>query len=176
MGIGLAWPLLRRGDWVRAARMTGAALAAFAVEYSFYGLAALRSAMAGLKWVIMPSPWRLVQLLGQAAGASPGAMTTVIGFLWPAAMFVVAWFIYRRISSDQPREIVAPFALTFAWVIVAPWGFAWDTAIAWATLTLVPRNPMTRGLTIATAFLALWLSNRRPGPPARCISWRGTPP
>jgi hypothetical protein len=167
IGIGLAWPLLVRRDWARAARMTGAALAVFALEYSFYGLAALRSAMAGLKWVIMPSPWRLVQLLGQAAGVSPGAMTTVIGFLWPAAMLVLAWFIYRRISSDQPREIVAPFALTFAWVIVAPWVFAWYTAIAWATLTLVPRNPMTRWLTIVTVFLALWLSNGGHSAPAR---------
>ena len=167
IGIGLAWPLLRRRDWARAARMTGAALAVVALEYSFYGLAALRSAMAGLKWVIMPSPWRLVQLLGQGLGASPGAMTTVIGFAWPVAMFVVAWFIYRRISSDQPREIVAPFALTFAWVIVAPWVFAWYTAIAWATLTLVPRNRMTRWLTIVTVFLALWLSNGGHSAPAR---------
>lgn len=30
----------------------------------------------------------------------------------PVAMIVVAWFVYPRISSDQPREIVAPFALT----------------------------------------------------------------
>src|SRR5258708_27039327 len=122
MGIGLAWPLLRRGDWVRAARMTGAALAVFGVEYSFYGLAALRSAMAGLKWVIMPSPWRLVQLLGQAAGASPGAMTTVIGVLWPAAVFVVAWVIYPRVSPPQPRWIVGPFAPAVAPGPVAPPG------------------------------------------------------
>jgi hypothetical protein len=167
IGIGLAWPLLARRDWVRVARMTGVALAVFALEYSFYGLAALESASAGLKWVIMPSPWRLVQLLGQAAGVSPGTVTTVIGFLWPVAMFVVAWFIYRRISGDQPREIVAPFALTFAWVIVAPWVFAWYTAIAWATLTLVPRNRMTRWLTIVTVVLALWLSNGGHSAPAR---------
>jgi hypothetical protein len=167
IGIGLAWPLLRRRDWVRVIRMTGAALAVFALEYSFYGLAALRSASAGLRWVIMPSPWRLVQILGQALGVSPGVMTTVIGLLWPVAMFAVAWFIYRRISSDQPREVVAPFALTFAWVIVAPWVFAWYTAIAWATLTLVPRNRMTRWLTIVTVFLALWLSNGGHGAPAR---------
>ena len=38
-------------------------------------------------------------------------------------MIVVAWLIYQRISSDQPREVVAPFALTFAWVLVAPWVF-----------------------------------------------------
>jgi hypothetical protein len=73
-------------------------------------------------------------------------------------MLVVAWLIYQRISSDQPREIVAPFALAFAWVLVAPWVFAWYTALAWATLTLVPRNRMTRWLTIVTVLLALWLS------------------
>src|SRR5258708_30446636 len=120
MGIGLAWPLLRRGDWVRAARMTGAALAVFGVEYSFYGLAALRSAMAGLKWVIMPSPWRLVQLLGQAAGARPGAMTTVIGVLWPAALVVGARFIYPRVPPPPPPEILAPLAPTVSSGLAAP--------------------------------------------------------
>jgi putative copper export protein len=37
--------------------------------------------------------------------------------------------------------------------------FAWYTALAWATLALVPRNRMTRWLTIVTVVLALWLSN-----------------
>ena len=159
IGIGLAWPLLRRHEWLRVARMTAVAIAVFMVEYSFYGLAALRSTLDGLHWVIMPSPWRLFQMLAEALGVHPATTLTIINFSWPVAMFVVAWFIYRRISSDQPREIVAPFALTFAWVIVAPWVFAWYTAIAWATLTLVPRNRMTRWLTIVTVLLALWLSN-----------------
>jgi hypothetical protein len=159
IGIGLAWPLLRRHEWTRAALMTAVALVTVAVEYSFYGLNALKSTFDGLKWVIMPSPWRLFQMLGEALGASPATMTTIINCLWPIAMFVVAWFIYRRISSDQPREVVAPFALTFAWVLVAPWVFAWYTALAWATLALVPRNRMTRWLTIVTVVLALWLSN-----------------
>ena len=159
IGIGLAWPLLRRHEWLRVTRMTAVALVVFVFEYSFYGLAALKSTLNGLKWVIMPSPWRLFQMLAEALGMHPATTLTIINFLWPVAMFVVAWFIYRRISSDQPREIVAPFALTFAWVIVAPWVFAWYTAIAWATLTLVPRNRMTRWLTIVTVFLALWLSN-----------------
>jgi len=159
IGIGLAWPLLRRREWLRVTRMTAVALAVFVFEYSFYGLAALRSTLDGLKWVIMPSPWRLFQMLAEALGVHHATTMTIINFLWPVAMFVVAWFIYQRISSDQPREIVAPFALTFAWVIVAPWVFAWYTAIAWATLTLVPRNRMTRWLTIVTVLLALWLSN-----------------
>jgi hypothetical protein len=159
IGVGLAWPLLRRHEWTRATRMTAVALVTVAVEYSFYGLNALKSTFDGLKWVIMPSPWRLFQMLGQGLGVSQTTMTTIINCLWPIAMFVVAWIIYRRISSDQPREVVAPFALTFAWVVVAPWVFAWYTALAWATLALVPRNRMTRWLTLVTVVLALWLSN-----------------
>jgi len=77
----------------------------------------------------------------------------------PVAMLVVAWLVYRRISSDQPREIVAPFALTYAWILVAPWVFPWYTAIAWVALTQVPRNRMTRWLTIVTVLLALWHSS-----------------
>jgi hypothetical protein len=159
IGVGLAWPLLRRHEWTRATRMAAVALVTVAVEYSFYGLNALKSTFNGLKWVIMPSPWRLFQMLGEALGVSQTTMTTIINCLWPIAMFVVAWIIYRRISSDQPREVVAPFALTFAWVLVAPWVFAWYTALAWATLALVPRNRMTRWLTLVTVVLALWLSN-----------------
>ena len=167
VAIGLAWPLLRRREWIRLTRITGAALLTCALEYSCYGLDALKSTFDGLKWVIMPSPWRLLQIAGEALGADQATMTTIINVLWPIALLAVAWLIYRRISSDQPREVVAPFALTFAWVIVAPWVFAWYTAIAWATLTLVPRNRMTRWLTIVTVFLALWLSNGGHGTPSR---------
>jgi len=165
VAIGLAWPLLRRREWLRVTRMALIALATALVEYSFYGLNAMKSTFDGLKWVIMPSPWRLFQMAGEALGL--GTMTTVINILWPIALFVVAWFIYRRISSDQPREVVAPFALTFAWVLVAPWVFAWYTAIAWATLTLVPRNRMTRWLALVTVFLALWLSTGGQAAPGR---------
>jgi hypothetical protein len=164
IAIGLAWPLLRRREWLRVTRITAVALATFAAEYSFWGLNALKATFDGLKWVIMPSPWRILQMIAEALGASQSITTTIIGFLWPVALLVLAWVIYRRISSDQPREIVAPFALSFAWVLVAPWVFAWYTAIAWATLTLVPRNRMTRWLTIVTVFLALWLSNGGHGP------------
>jgi hypothetical protein len=165
VGVGLAVPLLLRREWLRVARMTLVALVVFGIEYSFYGLDALKSTFDGLHWVIMPSPWRLFQMLAEALGARPSTTVTVINVLWPIALLVLAWVIYRRISSDQPREVVAPFALSFAWVLVAPWVFAWYTAIAWATLTLVPRNRMTRWLTIVTVFLALWLSNGGQGVP-----------
>jgi len=159
IGLGLAWPLLRRHEWMRTARIAVVALITVAVLYSFYGLSALKPLFEASKLVTLPSPWWLFQVLGEALGASPGAMATVIGCLWPIAMIVVAGLIYRRISEDQPREVVAPFALAFAWIVVAPWVFAWYTAIAWVAMTQVPRNRMTRWLTLVTVLLAIWHSS-----------------
>jgi hypothetical protein len=135
------------------------ALATLGLSYAPYGAGALKPVFGGLKLVTLPSPWRVFELTGQALGASQDTMATIISCLWPFALFIVAWLIYRRISSDQPAEVVAPFALTFAWILVAPWVFAWYTAVAWAALTQVPRNRMTRWLTIVTVLLALCLSS-----------------
>ncbi len=159
IGIGLAVPLLRRHEWMRTARIAAVSVATLALGYTLYGLDAVKPVFGGLKLVTLPSPWRLFQLSGQALGVEKSTMATVISFLWPIALLVVAWFIHRRIASDQPREVVAPFALAFAWILVAPWVFAWYTAVAWAALTQVPRNRMTRWLTIVTVFLALCLSS-----------------
>ena len=159
VGAGLAWPLLRRHEWKRAGLMTAAGVATFAVEYSRYGLNALKPLFGGLKLVTLPSPWWAVEKAGLALGASPHVMTTIISCLWPFAMLVLAWLIHRQISTNQPREVVWPFALTFAWVLVAPWVFAWYTAVSWAALTQVPRNRMTRWLALVTVFLALCLSS-----------------
>jgi hypothetical protein len=156
---GLAWPLLRRHEWLRTTRIAVIALAVVALEYSYYGLDALKPLVRGLKFVTLPSPWWLFQEAGTGLGISKDTMGTVISFLWPIALIVVAWLIYQRISADQPREVVAPFALTFAWVLVAPWVFAWYTAIAWVALAVVPRNRMTRWLAIVTVVLALWHSS-----------------
>jgi hypothetical protein len=159
IGLGLALPLLWRREWMRTARIVAVALATLAIGYSAYGLDALKPLFGGLQLVTLPSPWRVFQLTGQALGVDGSTMATVISFLWPAALVVVAWLIYQRISSDQPREVVAPFALAFAWILVAPWVFAWYTAVAWAALTQVPRNRMTRWLAIVTVLLALCLSS-----------------
>ena len=159
IGIGLAWPLLRRHEWMRTTRVAVVSLVTIALEYSFYGLAALKPLFGGLKLVTLPSPWWSFHRIGLALGISETTMATAISCLWPVALIVVAWFIYRRISSDQPREVVTPFALIFAWVLVAPWVFAWYTAAAWALLTQVPPNRMTRWLAIVTVFLALCLSS-----------------
>jgi hypothetical protein len=159
IGIGLAWPLLLRREWVRTALMAIVALATLALSYSFYGLAALKPVFGGLQLVTLPSPWRIFELSGELVGFQQSTMVTIISCLWPPALLVVAWLIHHRIASDQPREVVAPFALTYAWILVAPWAFAWYTAVAWAALTQVPRNRMTRWLTIVTVLLGLCLSS-----------------
>ena len=125
LGLGLAWPLLRRREWLRTGRIAAVAIGTLALQYSFYGVGALKPVFGGLKLVTLPSPWRVFELSGQAVGINQSTMETIISCLWPIALFVVAALIFRRISSDQPSEIVAPFALTFAWILVAPWVFAW---------------------------------------------------
>ena len=159
IGVGLAWPMLRRHEWGRVIRVAVVSLATLVLEYSFYGLDALKPLLGGLQLVTLPSPWWSVQKIGLALDLSKTTMSTVISCLWPIALIVVAWFIHRRIASDQPREVVWPFAVTFAWVLVAPWVFAWYTAVAWAALTQIPRNRMTRWLAIVTVLLALFLSS-----------------
>jgi hypothetical protein len=148
---GLAFLMLRRHEWLRVTRIAVVSLGTLAVLYASYGLKALKPLIGGTQWVILPSPWRFAQMLGLS--------TTAINVLWPIAMIVVAWLVYQRISSDQPGEVVAPFALTYAWIVVAPWVFPWYTAITWAALTQVPRNRMTRWVTIVTVVLALWHSS-----------------
>ncbi len=166
IGVGLAWPLLRRHEWMRTARIAGVAVATIALEYSFYGLTWLAPLVNASKLVTLPSPWWFVHEIGHAFHA--GATTaTLISVLWPISVIAVAIPVYRRISSDQPREVVAPFALTFAWILVSPWVFAWYTAIAWVALTQVPRNRMTRWITLVTVWLALWHSSGGQPPPTR---------
>src|SRR6266550_3024184 len=104
IGIGLAWPLLRRHEWMRTARIAAVSLVTLALGYSFYGIEALKPLFGGLDLVTLPSPWRVIELLAEAMGVHDSTIITVISFLWPVAMIVVAWFIFRRISSDQPRE------------------------------------------------------------------------
>jgi hypothetical protein len=159
IGAGLAWPLLRSHEWKRVFVITVVSVATLVLEYSFYGLGALKPLFGGLKQVTLPSLSWFVEKTGLALHASHITMATIISCLWPIALIVVAWFIQRCISSDQPQEVVWPFVLTFAWVLVAPWVFAWYTAVAWAALTQVPRNRMTRWLAIVTVFLALCLSS-----------------
>jgi hypothetical protein len=164
VALGLAWPLLQRREYLRVARIAVLAMATLALEYSAFGMGALKPLFGGSTWVTLPSPLWIPYIIGKHNHVS---MALPISIVWLSAMFIVAWLVYQRISADQPREVVAPFALTYAWVVVAPWMFAWYTALPWVALTQVPRNRMTRWLTIVTVVLALWHSSGGWVPPGR---------
>ncbi len=164
VALGLAWPLLQRREYLRLARIALVAMATVSLEYSVYGLDSLKPVFEGSRWVTLPSPWWIPYYIAKQYKVS---LALPISIGWITCMFIVAWLVYRRISADQPREVVAPFALTYAWVVVSPWVFAWYTALPWVALTQVPRNRMTRWLTIVTVVLALWHSSGGWVPPGR---------
>jgi hypothetical protein len=161
VGLGLALPLLMRREWMRLARITAVSLLTVGAIYSTYGLSALKPLLSqGTSTVELPSPWWFLdEFWHHVLGMSTHSAATIITVLWPLAMIAVAWLISQRISSDQPPEVVGPFAVSFAWILVAPWSMAWYAALAWVTLTQVPRNRMTRWLAIVTVVLALWHSS-----------------
>jgi hypothetical protein len=68
--------------------------------------------------------------------ADPAATSTLIGVLWPPLLLALAWYPYHRLSPGVPAVLAATCALTFAWVLVAPWSLPWYTAAAWVTLAL----------------------------------------
>jgi hypothetical protein len=157
VGLGIAIPLLHDRAWSRLVR-TGcvAALTTLGLYYFSYGFAALKPLGKASTMVISPSLWRLVEGVGHLIG--PGAtafVSTLIGFSWPPLMLALAWYLYNRLSPDVPTVVAATCALTFAWVIAAPWSLPWYASIAWVTLALLPRNSLTRWLTLATGTLAL---------------------
>ena len=164
VALGLAWVLLRQREYLRIARIALVAMATVSIEYSFYGLDSLKPVFEGSRWVSLPSPWWIPYSIAKHYHMS---LALLISIGWITCLFIVAWLVYQRISADQPREVVTPFALTYAFVIVSPWTFAWYTALPWVALTQVPRNRMTRWLTIVTVTLALWHSSGGWVPPGR---------
>ncbi len=70
IALGLAWPLLRRHEWLRTARIAAVALATVVLEYISYGLSALKPLFGGLKLVVLPSPWWLLQEAGPCSASA----------------------------------------------------------------------------------------------------------
>jgi hypothetical protein len=109
--------------------------------------------------IISPTIWRgLQEIVTHVHPHSPHALhllNTMIGFAWPPLMLALAWYLYKRLSPDVPTVVAATCALTFAWIVVAPWSLPWYSSIAWVALALLPRNTLTRWLTLATGVLAL---------------------
>ncbi|GHK04003.1 hypothetical protein ACWEWI_28275 [Streptomyces sp. NPDC003753] len=154
LGAGLAWPLLRAGSWRQAARLTCAAALTLTVLYSAYGVHALAPLSAASQLVSTPSLWAVFEKFG-AWFLGPGGAATATGVLWPVVMLVLAWALHRRVPADAPAVVAVPFALTFAWVLTAPWTMPWYTAVAWASAALFRQGRLTRYLVVTTALLAM---------------------
>src|SRR5215470_8804095 len=152
VALGIAIPLMHDRAWARLARIGFiAALTTLGVYYFSYGFGALRPLGKASTMVISPTVWRAVE----GIFGTGHLVTTVIGFAWPPLMLALAWYLYNRLSPDVPTVVAATCALTFAWVVVAPWSLPWYASIAWVTLALLPRNSLTRWLTLATGVLSL---------------------
>jgi hypothetical protein len=152
LALGVAIPLMHDRAWARLVRTAVVAAATTAALYFFsYGFVALKPLGSASTMVISPTVWRGVEeIFGHGH-----LVTTVIGFTWPPLMFALAWYLYNRLSPDVPTVVAATCALTFAWVLVAPWSLPWYASVAWVALALLPRNTLTRWLTLATGTLAL---------------------
>ena len=158
VALAIAIPLIHDRAWVRLARTAAVAgLTTFCLYFFSYGLSVLGPLRQASTQVISPTLWRLAQVTVQHYYGSNAAhtATTVFGFAWPPLMLLLAWYLYNRLSPDVPTVLAATCALTFAWMVVAPWQLPWYSSVAWVALALLPRNSLTRWLTIATGTLAL---------------------
>jgi hypothetical protein len=158
VALAIAIPLIHDRAWGRLARTSVvAAVTTFGLYYFSYGLVALQPLRDSSNMVISPTIWRVVQttvqhFYGQHAEL---AVTGTFGFIWPPLLLLLAWYLYNRLSPDVPTVVAATCALTFAWIVVAPWSLPWYASIAWVAVALLPRNSLTRWLTLATGTLAL---------------------
>jgi hypothetical protein len=158
VALAIAIPLIHDRAWARLARTAAtAAVVAFGLYFVSYGTTWIRPLLKGSSMVISPTIWRLVQVTVQHfyGNHAEHSVTTVFGFVWPVLLLLLAWYLYNRLSPDVPTVVAATCALTFAWMVVAPWSLPWYSSVAWLALALLPRNSLTRWLTIATGTLAM---------------------
>jgi hypothetical protein len=158
VALAIAIPLIHDRAWARLVRTSAVAgVTTFGLYIFTYGLDALKPAFSSGKLVISPTIWRLLQVTVQHfyGNHAEATVSGTFGFIWPPLTLLLAWYLYNRLSPDVPTVVAATCALTFAWMVVAPWQLPWYSATAWVTLALLPRNSLTRWLTLATGALAL---------------------
>jgi hypothetical protein len=158
VALAVAIPLIHDRAWARLGRTAAvAALTTFCLYFFSYGLTVLKPLRAASSQVISPTLWRLAQVTVQHyyGDHAEHMVTTVFSLAWEPLMLLLAWYLYKRLSPDVPTVVAATCALTFAWMVVAPWQLPWYSSVAWVALALLPRNTLTRWLTIATGTLAM---------------------
>jgi hypothetical protein len=171
VAFAIAMPLIHDRAWGRLARTGVVAVLTTFCLYSFsYGLSAIKPLGEAGKHVISPTIWRLIQVTVKHYYGSHAEATVTSAFIvWYPLVLLLAWYLYLRLSPDVPTVLAATCALTFAWMVVAPWQLPWYSSIAWVTLALLPRNSLTRWLALATGGIALahfngWSSTSTAGP------------
>jgi hypothetical protein len=158
VALAIAIPLLHDRAWARLARIAViAGLTTFGLYIFSYGLVALQPLASASNRIISPTIWRAAQEIALLTGGkgAENMVGTVTGFAWYPLLLALAWYLYKRLSPDVPTVVAATCALTFAWIVVAPWSLPWYSAVAWVAVALLPRNSLTRWLTLATGALAL---------------------
>jgi hypothetical protein len=158
VALAVAIPLIHDRAWARLGRTAAmAALITFCLYFFSYGLTVLKPLRAASSQVITPTLWRLAQVTVQHyyGDHAEHTVTTVFSLAWEPLMLLLAWYLYKRLSPDVPTVVAATCALTFAWMVVAPWQLPWYSSVAWVAVALLPRNSLTRWLTIATGTLAM---------------------
>jgi hypothetical protein len=159
VALAIAIPIVHDREWGRLARTCSVAGLTTAALYHFsWGFGALKPLGPASRMIISPTIWRLIQLMPQYIQhlhKPPAIAAVIIGYCWPPLMLALAWYLYNRLSPDVPTVVAATSALTFAWVIAANWSLPWYASIAWVTLALLPRNSLTRWLTLGTGTLAM---------------------
>jgi hypothetical protein len=153
IGAGLAWERLRRRDYLGLVRLGAVALAVVAGAYLLVGRYTLRPLVEATGLLGAQSPWRLVAAALNLV-ADPHLVAAVIRFGWPCALVAVAVVLFRRLPENAPRGLRTQFALSFAWVLVAPWIMPWYSALAWGFHAQLPPNRLTRWLILYTVALA----------------------
>ncbi|MGW4568402.1 hypothetical protein ACWEN3_40645 [Streptomyces sp. NPDC004561] len=154
VGVGLVWPMLRRGAWQRAVRVAVAAVLTLSALYAMYGLHALDPLTAASHMVSRPSLWAVFDHFATAL-VGPGAAAASVGILWPVLMLGLALALHRHVPAHAPAVVTVPFALAFAWILTAPWSMPWYAALAFALAALFRHLRLTQALVVATAVLAL---------------------
>jgi hypothetical protein len=153
LGPALIWPLLCERAWARAARQAAACALVLVAGYAWYGPHALAPLSAASHMVSVPSVWAAFQQLGRVF-LNQTTVSTLTSIGWPVLMFALGRVIRARVSPKAPPTVAWAFALTFAWILSAPWSMPWYTAIVWVTAALIPREPLVRWLILTTTVLA----------------------
>lgn len=151
IGAGFVVDRAEKRDWRGLTRFLTVAGIVLLVLYGLVGLHALQPLSSASAMVSTTSPWHLVTWLGGYVLGDAGAHKIVqVG--WVLAMLILAARLRNKTPENASPLVRVQFALSFAWIVAAPWVLPWYTAPAWAFAALLPRTRLV-GWLIAYSFL-----------------------